>query len=82
MTVVTTMGKYTAVTTEYGIKEALPRESGPVTAHILVGTPGTICGLLQRRQLDVSKLRVFVVDEADNMLDQEGLGDQTARVKT
>ena len=82
MTVVTTMGKFTKVTTEYGIKEANQRDSGPITAHILVGTPGTVCGLLQRRQLDISALKTFVVDEADNMLDQDGLGDQTARVKS
>jgi len=29
----------------------------------------------------VSHVKVFVLDEADNMLDQDGLGDQTLRVK-
>lgn len=31
--------------------------------------------------IDVSEIKVFVLDEADNMLDQDGLGDQTLRVK-
>jgi ATP-dependent RNA helicase DDX19/DBP5 len=31
--------------------------------------------------IDVSEVKVFVLDEADNMLDQDGLGDQTLRVK-
>lgn len=29
----------------------------------------------------MSEVKVFVLDEADNMLDQDGLGDQTLRVK-
>lgn len=31
--------------------------------------------------LDVTHVKVFVLDEADNMLDQDGLGEQTLRVK-
>lgn len=37
--------------------------------------------MIKRRQLPVDQLRVFVLDEADNMLDQQGLGDQCIRVK-
>ena len=37
--------------------------------------------LLRRKVIDVSEVKVFVLDEADNMLDQDGLGDQTLRVK-
>ncbi|KAI1401696.1 P-loop containing nucleoside triphosphate hydrolase protein [Hypoxylon fuscum] len=34
-----------------------------------------------QRQFDVSQLRVLVIDEADNMLDQQGMGDQCTRLK-
>ncbi|MCW3476354.1 DEAD/DEAH box helicase [Limobrevibacterium gyesilva] len=37
--------------------------------HIVVGTPGRLRDHLERGQLDTSKLRVVVLDEADEMLD-------------
>ncbi len=37
--------------------------------HIVVGTPGRLKDHLERKQLDVSALRVAVLDEADEMLD-------------
>ncbi|GLB40344.1 putative DEAD box helicase family protein [Lyophyllum shimeji] len=81
MSVVTAMGKFTAVQTEYAIKDNLPRDVTQITAHIIVGTPGTMADLMRRRVIDLSHIKVFVLDEADNMLDQDGLGDQTLRVK-
>ncbi len=38
-------------------------------AHIVVGTPGRLCDHLRRSRLDLSALRVVVLDEADEMLD-------------
>jgi ATP-dependent RNA helicase DDX19/DBP5 len=81
MSVVCTMGKYTAVQTEYAIKDHLPRDASNITAQIIVGNPGTTIDLIRRRVLDTTHIKVFVLDEADNMLDQDGLGDQTLRVK-
>ncbi|KAJ6512976.1 P-loop containing nucleoside triphosphate hydrolase protein [Mycena sanguinolenta] len=81
MSVVVSMGKFTQVQTEYAIKDNLARDSGPITAHIVVGTPGTMTDLMRKRIINVADLKVFVLDEADNMLDQDGLGDQTLRVK-
>ncbi|KAG6008981.1 RNA helicase required for poly(A+) mRNA export [Claviceps maximensis] len=63
---------------------AIPRQVArgeSVKASIVVGTPGTVLDLGRRKQLDCSKLKVLVLDEADNMLDQAGLGDQCLRVK-
>lgn len=37
--------------------------------HIVVGTPGRLRDHLERGRLDTSKLRVVVLDEADEMLD-------------
>ncbi|RSL93427.1 ATP-dependent RNA helicase DBP5 [Fusarium ambrosium] len=62
------------------IPGVLPRGE-PVRASVIVGTPGTVMDIIRRRQLDVSQLQVLVLDEADNMLDQQGLGDQCLRVK-
>jgi ATP-dependent RNA helicase DDX19/DBP5 len=51
-------------------------------AHVLVGTPGTVTDMLRRRLIDSSGIKILVLDEADNMLDQQGLGEQCTRVKT
>lgn len=81
MSVVAAMGKFTPIQTEYAIKDNLPKDATNITAHIVVGTPGTMTDLMRRKVIDVSEVKVFVLDEADNMLDQDGLGDQTLRVK-
>lgn len=62
------------------IPGALPRGEA-VKSAVIVGTPGTVIDIIRRKQLDVSQLKVVVLDEADNMLDQQGLGDQCMRVK-
>jgi ATP-dependent RNA helicase DeaD len=38
-------------------------------AHIVVGTPGRLCDHLDKDYLDLSELKVAVLDEADEMLD-------------
>ncbi|EMD33959.1 hypothetical protein CERSUDRAFT_97883 [Gelatoporia subvermispora B] len=81
MSVVVAMGRFTSVQTEYAIKDHLPKGASRITAHVVVGTPGTMTDLIRRRVLDVSEVKVFVLDEADNMLDSDGLGEQTLRVK-
>ncbi|TVY86194.1 ATP-dependent RNA helicase [Lachnellula willkommii] len=52
-----------------------------IQASVVVGTPGTVMDLIKRRQFDASQMKVLCLDEADSMLDQQGLGDQCARVK-
>jgi ATP-dependent RNA helicase DDX19/DBP5 len=49
MSVVTAMGKFTDVQTEYAIKDNLPRNVTNITAQIIVGTPGTMADLLRRK---------------------------------
>jgi len=38
-------------------------------AHVVVGTPGRIIDLMRRKALDLSRVRVVAVDEADKMLE-------------
>ena len=48
-------------------------------AHIVVGTPGRIRDHLQRKTLDLARLRTLVLDEADRMTDM-GFYDEIAAI--
>jgi superfamily II DNA/RNA helicase len=48
-------------------------------AHIVVATPGRLQDLLDRRLLDLSAVRILVLDEADRMLDM-GFNPQVDRI--
>jgi ATP-dependent RNA helicase DDX19/DBP5 len=79
--VIQTIGQFCEnLVVEAAIPGSISRETG-VRASVVVGTPGTVMDLIRRRQFDVSQLKVLVIDEADNMLDQQGMGDQCVRVK-
>jgi ATP-dependent RNA helicase DeaD len=43
--------------------------------HVVVGTPGRIMDLMDRRMLDISRVRMLVLDEADRMLDMGFIDD-------
>jgi len=43
--------------------------------HIVVGTPGRVFDMIERRALDVRKVKLFILDEADEMLSR-GFTDQ------
>ncbi len=54
-----------------------PRGSG--NAHILIATPGRLDDLAQRRLVRLDGVRIFVLDEADRMLDM-GFQPQVDRI--
>lgn len=41
--------------------------------HIVVGTPGRILALVRSKKLNLSKIKHFILDECDKMLDQLGI---------
>jgi len=79
--VIQTIGQFCEnLIVEAAIPDSISLEHG-VKSSVVVGTPGTVMDLIRRRQFDVSQLKVLVIDEADNMLDQQVMGDQCIRVK-
>ncbi|OAP54604.1 hypothetical protein AYL99_11052 [Fonsecaea erecta] len=68
------------------VAAAIPQDaasrSRKIEASVIVGTPGTVMDMIRKRSMDVRSVKVLVLDEADNMLDQQGLGDQCIRVKS
>ncbi|KAK4546880.1 RNA helicase required for poly(A+) mRNA export [Oleoguttula mirabilis] len=63
------------------VPQTLPPRGQQVEGQIVVGTPGTVMDLIQRkRQLDVRGIKVLTLDEADSMLDLS-MGDQCKKVK-
>ncbi|KAI7862709.1 P-loop containing nucleoside triphosphate hydrolase protein [Spinellus fusiger] len=77
--VIQTMAKFTSVSVSMVIKESLAKKR-PINEHIVVGTPGSVQDVIRRGLLDTKHIKIFVLDEADNMLDQNGLGDQSIRI--
>ena len=60
----------------YGGRSYEPQIDALATGvEVVVGTPGRLIDLVQRRSLDLSRVRVLVLDEADEMLDMGFLPD-------
>jgi len=49
-----------------------PDGAGPITDHLIVGTPGVVEAQIKAERLDLSRLRTFVLDEADEIVAQKG----------
>ncbi|KAK5115360.1 RNA helicase required for poly(A+) mRNA export [Meristemomyces frigidus] len=80
--VATIMGTFMAET-GLQIAEAIPQSIArgqTLQGQVVVGTPGTVMDMVKRRQLDVRGIKVLTLDEADNMLDMQGMGEQCQRV--
>lgn len=80
--VVDQMGQFTQVGTFLAIPGSWSRNAR-IDKQILIGTPGTLVDMLMRgsRILDPRMVRVLVLDEADELIAQQGLGEQTFRIK-
>jgi len=50
--------------------------------HVVIGTPGTLLDWCMRfKMIDLKKVNVFVLDEADVMIDTQGHQDQSIRLQ-
>ncbi|OCF43711.1 ATP-dependent RNA helicase DBP5 [Kwoniella heveanensis CBS 569] len=79
--VVDKIGQFTDIKTFLAVPKSWSR-GVRIDKHILIGTPGTMMDMITRgRVFDPKHIRVFVLDEADEMIALQGLGDQTARIK-
>mmetsp|Transcript_158995 Transcript_158995/g.289967 ORF Transcript_158995/g.289967 Transcript_158995/m.289967 type:complete len:498 (-) Transcript_158995:106-1599(-) len=79
--VISQLGHYLPVITTLVIpsQERIPRHA---ETHVLIGTPGKIQDLAKKNILDMSNIKVFVLDEADMMLDQENqMGPQVTQIR-
>ncbi|KAL6043828.1 RNA helicase required for poly(A+) mRNA export [Balamuthia mandrillaris] len=78
--VVSEMGKFSEIKPLLVVRDA-PIPKTKITHQIVIGTPGKLLDLLKHRTLDTSRIKVFVLDEADEMLALQGLSPQTLRLK-
>uniref|UniRef100_A0A7S3EEM7 ATP-dependent RNA helicase n=1 Tax=Rhodosorus marinus TaxID=101924 RepID=A0A7S3EEM7_9RHOD len=81
--VIMAIGKFTQVKVYEAV--SLPEEervhSVKIDAHIVVGTPGRVKSCISRRELNTRAIKVFVLDEADQMVDEHNFGEDTVRIK-
>jgi translation initiation factor 4A len=76
--VITDLGKYLQITTHACIGGTAVHEDIEILkqgAQIVVGTPGRVNDMIERSALRLDKLKLFVLDEADEMLSR-GFKDQ------
>ncbi|XP_011908690.1 PREDICTED: ATP-dependent RNA helicase DDX25 isoform X2 [Cercocebus atys] len=81
--VVEQMGKFCVdVQVMYAIRgNRIPRGTD-ITKQIIIGTPGTVLDwCFKLKLIDLTKIRVFVLDEADVMIDTQGFSDHSIRIQ-
>ena len=70
------------ISTDDFVLEILATRNAKCDDHIIIGTPGTLLDWIMRyRSFDAKKLSIFVLDEADVMISQQGHQDQSIRIK-
>uniref|UniRef100_A0ABM5EPC1 RNA helicase n=1 Tax=Pogona vitticeps TaxID=103695 RepID=A0ABM5EPC1_9SAUR len=81
--IVERMGKFCVnVRVTYAVRgNRLPRGT-VIEEQIVIGTPGTMLDwCFKLKILDVKKIKVFVLDEADVMIDTQSFSDQSVRIQ-
>ncbi|XP_064424721.1 ATP-dependent RNA helicase DDX19A [Latimeria chalumnae] len=80
--VIEQMGKYSPVTVTYAVRGNRIERGTQIEDQIVIGTPGTVLDwCFKLKLIDVKKIRVFVLDEADVMIDTQGYSDQSVRIQ-
>ncbi|KAI9717655.1 MAG: RNA helicase required for poly(A+) mRNA export [Candelaria pacifica] len=81
--VVQIMGAFVpGLTVSSAIPADISQKGRKVEGQIVVGTPGTVLDMVKRKTMDARGIKVLVLDEADNMLNLQGLGDQCIRARS
>ncbi|KAL0289125.1 UNVERIFIED_CONTAM: DEAD-box ATP-dependent RNA helicase 38 [Sesamum calycinum] len=85
MEVLLKMGKFTGITSELAIPadpaNYIPiQKRPPITAQVIIGTPGTICKWMLAKKLGMSQMKILVFDEADHMLAESGFRDDSVKI--
>lgn len=80
--VATQMAKHKKEITFRKVVKGAPIENTKWTETVLIGTPGRMVdSSLKYKNLDLSKIKVFVLDEADVMIDTQGHKAQSMRIR-
>ncbi|XP_069737917.1 ATP-dependent RNA helicase DDX25-like isoform X2 [Phaenicophaeus curvirostris] len=81
--VVETIGKFCAdIKVAYAVQGNRVPQGVALEEQIVIGTPGTMLDWCFKRGLvDVKKIKVFVLDEADIMINMQGLSCQSIRIQ-
>ncbi|XP_004506252.1 DEAD-box ATP-dependent RNA helicase 38 [Cicer arietinum] len=79
------MGKYTGISSECAVpmdsRDSTPiSKRAPIMAQVVIGTPGTIKKWMTYKKLGVTRLKILVFDEADQMLAEDGFKDDSLRI--
>ncbi|KAI1297225.1 ATP-dependent RNA helicase DDX19A [Halotydeus destructor] len=78
-----TMAKYkTDLRFSYAVRGSIIERGDTVNDHVILGTPGKVMDwALKYRFFDIKKIKVFVLDEADVMIDTQGHRNQSIRIQ-
>jgi len=77
------LAKFTEIKVALAIPDppaSIPNVENTNPAHIIVGTPGTVDYLLTRKKIDPSKLKMIILDEADEFVAAGNLATQAGKV--
>lgn len=76
--VLSKMAQFTSIKAALVVAEAQFRS--PIVENVIIGTVGKVVDCIGRRLLSVKNIKVLVLDEADVLIDTQGLGDQVIRI--
>ncbi|XP_064385285.1 ATP-dependent RNA helicase DDX19A-like [Halichondria panicea] len=81
--VLSQMAKFsTDVKMVYAVRGVRVERGTTLKEQIIMGTSGTVLDwILKKKAIDPTKIKMFVLDEADVMIDQQGQQDQTVRIQ-
>ncbi|NXC22235.1 DDX25 helicase, partial [Corythaeola cristata] len=81
--VIELIGRFCAdIRVTYAVRGNRVAQDAAPEEQIVIGTPGTMLDwCFKRRLVDVRKIKMFVLDEADIMMDTQGLSCQSIRIQ-